>query len=43
LEKWNADIRDGLISVELEAEEVEPAEWWKAFYRANRGHIFYRE
>jgi len=42
LAKWNPDIRDGLISVRLDAEEVEPVEWWKAFYRANRGHVFYK-
>ena len=43
LAKWNPDIRNGLISVSLDVEEVAPEGWWKAFYRANRGHVFYRE
>jgi hypothetical protein len=43
LSKYNPDIRDGLISARLEVEEVEPDSWYKAFYRANWGHVFYRE
>jgi hypothetical protein len=43
LSEYNADIRDGLVSVRLEVEDVEPDSWYKAFYRANKGHVFYRE
>lgn len=41
LSKWNSDIRDGLVSVRLDADEVEPCKWWHAFRQFNRGHVFY--
>lgn len=40
---WNADIRDGLASVHLNAEEVELTAWWNAFRRFNRVHPFYAD
>lgn len=43
LAERNADIRDGLISVKFEAEEVEVTNWWNAFRRFNRSHAFYQE
>lgn len=36
-------LRDGLATVELEAQEVEPAPMHKLLKRDNRGHSFYTE
>jgi hypothetical protein len=36
-------LRDGLATVELEAEEVEPAPMRKLLKRDNLGHTFYTE
>lgn len=36
-------VRDGLATVELEAEEVNPAPIYKLLKRENRGHTFYTE
>ena len=41
LAEWNADIRDGLVSTRLEAEEVSSVPFWYVLRRSNRGHIFY--
>lgn len=36
-------FRDGLATVQLEAEELEPAAMHKLLKRENRGHTFYTE
>ena len=41
LAEWNADIRDGLVSIRLEAEDVSLVPFWYALRRVNRGHTFY--
>ena len=41
LSAWNADIRDGLVSLRLEVEEINRVPFWYVFKRSNRGHIFY--
>lgn len=38
-----ADIRDGLVSIEMEAEEVAPASWWRWLKSGGRGFTFYSE
>jgi hypothetical protein len=37
------DIRDGLVSIEMEAEEVEPGSWWRWLKGGGRGFTFYAE
>jgi hypothetical protein len=41
LARWSSDIRDGLVSVRLEADDVEPVPLWYVLRRSNRGHAFY--
>ena len=41
LSAWNADVRDGLVSLRLEAEEISQVPLWYAFRRSNKGHTFY--
>ena len=43
LSEWNADIRDGLVSLRLEADYINRVPFWYAFRRSNRSHIFYGE
>ena len=38
-----ADIRDGLVAIEMEAEEVEPGSWWRWLKGGGRGFTFYTE
>ena len=42
LQQWS-DIRDGLVSVTMETETLEPAAFWRVFSRGNRGFAFYGE
>jgi hypothetical protein len=41
LSAWNEDIRDGLVSLRLNADEINRVPFWYVFKRSNRGHIFY--
>ena len=41
LARWSDDIREGLVSVRLEAEDVERVPFWYVLRRSNRGHAFY--
>ena len=41
LAAWNADVRDGLVSVRLDAEDVSRVPFWYVLRRVNRGHTFY--
>ena len=38
-----ADIRDGLVAIEMEAEQVEPGSWWRWLTGGGRGFTFYTE
>jgi hypothetical protein len=35
------DIRDGLVSIDMEAEEVESGSWWRWLKGGGRGFSFY--
>jgi hypothetical protein len=37
------DIRDGLVKVEMEAEEVAPGSWWRWLKGGGRGFAFYMD
>ena len=41
LARLNDDIREGRVSVRVEAEEVERVPLWNLVRRSNRGHTFY--
>jgi hypothetical protein len=41
LAKWNIDVRDGLVSTRLDADEVSLVPFWYLFRRSNRAHTFY--
>jgi hypothetical protein len=41
LARWSTDIRDGLVSVRLEVEDVSRVPLWHVLRRSNRGHTFY--
>ena len=43
LSEWNVDIRNGLVSLRLEADYINRVPFWYAFRRSNRSHIFYGE
>jgi hypothetical protein len=43
LQEKHADIRDGLVSIEMEAQEVEPGSWWRWLKGGGRGFSFYTE
>ena len=38
-----ADIRDGLVAIEMEAEEVESGSWWRWLKGGGRGFTFYTD
>lgn len=40
LEEWS-DIRDGLVAIDMEAEDVSLASWWRWFRGGGRGFAFY--
>lgn len=40
---WWSDVRDGLVSVEMEAEEVDFGSWWRWLKGGGRGFAFYTE
>jgi hypothetical protein len=42
LERW-ADVRDGLIGVEMKAEEVASGSWWRWLKGGGRGFAFYTD
>ena len=42
LRQWS-DVRDGLVAVRMEAEEVEPGSWWRWLRGGGRGFTFYAE
>jgi hypothetical protein len=37
------DIRDGLVAIEMEAQEVAPGSWWRWFKGGRRGFSFYTD
>lgn len=37
------DIRDGLVAIEMEAEEVRPGSWWRWLKDGGRGFSFYTD
>lgn len=42
LGKWG-DVRDGLIAVQMEAEEVASGSWWRWLKSGGRGFAFYTD
>ena len=40
LEQWS-DVRDGLVAVDMEAEEVDAGSWWRWLRGGGRGFAFY--
>ena len=42
LQQW-ADVRDGLVGVSMEAEEVAAGSWWRWLRGGGRGFTFYSE
>ena len=38
-----ADIRDGLVLIDMEAEEVGAGSWWRWLKSGGRGFTFYRD
>lgn len=38
-----ADIRDHLVSIEMEVEQVEPGSWWRWLKGGGRGFSFYTD
>ena len=40
LQKWS-DIRDGLVGIDMEAEEVSEGSWWRWLRRGGKGFAFY--
>jgi hypothetical protein len=42
LDRW-ADIRDGLIAIDMEATDVGPGSWWRWLKSGGRGFSFYAE
>ena len=42
LNRWS-DVRDGLVSVEMEAEKVDAGSWWRWLKGGGRGFTFYTE
>jgi len=42
LNQWS-DVRDGLVAVEMEAEEVDAGSWWRWLKGGGRGFVFYTE
>jgi hypothetical protein len=40
LQQWS-DIRDGLVSIDLEAEDVSPGSWWRWLRGGGKGFAFY--
>lgn len=42
LNQWS-DVRDGLVAVEMEAEEVHAGSWWRWLKGGGRGFAFYTE
>jgi hypothetical protein len=40
LNQWS-DVRDGLVRVDMQAEEVEPGSWWRWLKGGGRGFSFY--
>ena len=42
LNQWS-DIRDGLIAVEMEDEEVAQGSWWRLLKGGGRGFAFYEK
>lgn len=43
LSEEHADIRDGLVSIDMEAEEVAPRSWWRWLKGGGRGFAFYTD
>jgi hypothetical protein len=41
LMQMHADIRDRLVSVEMELEEIAPGSWWRWLKGGGRGFSFY--
>ncbi len=37
------DIRDGLVAIEMEAEEVAPGSWWRWLKGGGHGFTFYTD
>jgi hypothetical protein len=42
LNQW-PDVRDGLVAVEMEAEDVAAGSWWRWLKGGGRGFTFYTE
>lgn len=42
LQQWS-DVRDGLVEVSMEAEEVRAGSWWRWFRGGGSGFSFYGE
>ena len=42
LEQWS-DVRDGLVAVEMQAEEIGAGSWWRWLKGGGRGFSFYGE
>jgi len=43
LQQKQADIRDGLVSIDMEAEEVTSGSWWRWLKGGGRRFAFYTE
>ena len=43
LARGHPDIRDGLVTIDMEAEEVAPGSWWCWLKNGSRGFSFYSD